>query len=97
MKIDESILEMPTETSVRAYPNPFDHSVNFVINVPHQGEGSLELVNMLGQRVQTVYKGKFASGTNTFEAKLSERQSRMLIYVLNIGSEKLTGKLLQKE
>ena len=85
------------ETSIKAYPNPFNNDVNFKVNVPEASEGSLELVNLLGQKVKTVFNGKMKAGVNTFNVNLPSQQSNMLIYVLRLGDEKITGKLIQKK
>lgn len=90
----EPIKTLPT---VRAYPNPFKDSVRFKVNIPVSTEGSLEVVNMLGQRVATVYSGKMEAGLNEFEVKIPSKQTATLFYVLRTGDKKLTGKLVQMD
>jgi hypothetical protein len=84
-------------TKVLAYPNPFSNKVNFVITSSVAGRGNLEVFNMLGQKVKTVYQGLFTKGIQTFELNLSRQQLSNLVYVLRIGDKKLTGKLLQQK
>jgi len=48
--------------AVTAYPNPFRDQVRFVINSRVSGQASLEVYNMLGQRIQTVYTGNIVAG-----------------------------------
>ena len=85
----------PSETTVKAYPNPFSDKIKFVITSPVSGDGSLDVYNMMGQRVKTVYNGFIAEGMQTFELSLSTRQVANLVYVLRIGDKKMTGKILQ--
>ncbi|SDB23142.1 Por secretion system C-terminal sorting domain-containing protein [Flavobacteriaceae bacterium MAR_2010_188] len=90
-------LSLSSETSVKAYPNPFSDKVNFKVNVPETTEGSLELINMLGQRVKTVYYGEMKAGENIFEVNIPSKQTTTLIYVLRTGDKKITGKLIQNK
>jgi hypothetical protein len=84
-----------SQTTVKAYPNPFSDKVRFELTSPVAGNGNLEVYNMMGQRVKTIYQGFISSGTQTFELNLPTRQIASLIYVLRIGDKKITGKLLQ--
>jgi len=84
-----------SQTTVKAYPNPFSDKVKFELTSPVAGKGNLEVYNMLGQRVKTIYQGFISAGTQTFELNLPTRQIANLIYVLRIGDKKITGKLLQ--
>jgi hypothetical protein len=84
-----------SQTTVKAFPNPFSDKVRFELTSPVAGNGNLEVYNMMGQRVKTIYQGFISSGTQTFELNLPTRQVASLIYVLRIGDKKITGKLLQ--
>lgn len=87
--------EIKQETSVKAFPNPFKNTINFVVDVPESGEGSLDLMNMQGEKVKTVFIGKFNTGKNTYEVNLPSHQPTTLIYILRIGNKRITGKLIQ--
>ena len=84
-----------SQTTVKAYPNPFSDKVKFELTSPVAGNGNLEVYNMMGQRVKTIYQGFISTGTQTFELNLPTRQIASLVYVLRIGDKKITGKLLQ--
>ncbi len=84
-----------SEPTVKAFPNPFGNKVKFVVTVPEAGNGSLELVNLLGQKVKTVFQGRMPAGANTFEVNLPLMRSSQLIYMLRMGDKQVTGKLLQ--
>jgi PKD repeat protein len=83
------------QTTIKAFPNPFSDNVKFVVTASQGGNGSLELFNMLGQKVKTVFQGRILSGANTFQVNLPFMKSAQLIYVLRVGDKKVTGKLLQ--
>jgi hypothetical protein len=84
-----------SQTILKAYPNPFSDKVRFELTSPVSGKGNLEVYNMMGQRVKTIYEGFISAGTQTFELNLPTRQIASLIYVLRIGDKKISGKLLQ--
>jgi hypothetical protein len=86
------IVEEPAK--VTAYPNPFSNKVKFVVTSAIAGQGSLEVYNMLGQKIKSVYQGQIIAGNQTFELSLSSAQRSNLIYVLKVGDRRVTGKLL---
>lgn len=82
-------------TTVKAYPNPFSDKVKFVVTTTEGGRGSLDVYNMMGQKIKSVYRGFITPGTQTFELSLPASQLTNLMYVLRIGDKKMSGKLLQ--
>jgi len=89
-------IESPVSgTTVKAYPNPFSDRVKFMVTSTVAGNGNLEIYNMLGQKVKTVYQGYITAGTQIFELSLPNKQVGNLVYVLRIGDKKMTGKILQ--
>jgi hypothetical protein len=80
---------------VVAYPNPFNEKINFVVTSPVSGKGSLDVYNSLGQKIKTVYQGNINKGSQNFELRLSQHQVSNLVYVLRVGDQQLTGKILQ--
>ena len=84
-----------TTVSIKAIPNPFGSKVRFMINAPSSGNGVLEIFNMQGQKVKTVYQGFISAGTNFFDLSMPGNRRAELVYVLRIGNEKVSGKLLQ--
>jgi len=90
-----SIEEAPLK--VKAYPNPFNDKVKFVVTSPANGDGTLEVFNMMGQKVKSIYSGHFIAGSQTFELSLPANQVAMLVYVLRVGGKQVTGKLIQKD
>jgi hypothetical protein len=84
-----------SQTTVKAYPNPFSDKVKFLVTSAAAGRGSLEVYNMMGQKVKTVYQGFITKGSQTFELSLPNQQVANLIYVLRVGDKKMSGKLLQ--
>jgi Ig-like domain-containing protein len=95
-RVGSSVSEVSSlQPTVKAYPNPFSDRIRFIITSPVGGKGNLEVYNMMGQKVRTVYSGFIPSGTQTFELSLPTQRVADLIYVLRIGDKKLSGKILQ--
>ena len=85
-----------SSVTVKAMPNPFSNQVRFMINNPDAaGSGTLDIYNMAGQKIKTVYQGEIPSGVSFFDLKLATQAQQNLVYVLKIGEKKVTGNLMQ--
>jgi hypothetical protein len=91
----ESIDLTRTGIKVKAFPNPYNDQVKFVVTSPESGEGRLDVLNVLGQNVKTVYQGQIHAGSQTFELKVPPQYRSTLIYTLTIGGRQVSGKLVQ--
>ena len=92
--IDETLVQSK-KLSVSAFPNPYSSKVRFTFSSPEQGEATLELFNMLGQRVSTIYRGQIPAGREQFmdyTVPISLRTN--LIYILRVNGRQVTGKLM---
>ena len=86
------------QLTVNAYPNPFTDRVRFVVRSKVSGQGSLEIYNMLGQKIETVYNGNIvAERSQTVEYRTSTKLNGGLIYIFRVGDKQATGKLLKIE
>ena len=91
----QATIQAPVPTKVLAAPNPFNDRIRFSLQSAVSGQGSLELYNMLGQKVKVVYQGYIQKGvTRTFEYNVPGTQRANLIYVFRVGDERVTGKLI---
>jgi hypothetical protein len=81
--------------TVKAYPNPFNDRVKFVVNSSVAGNGSLEVYDMLGQKIKTIYQGHINKGDQAFELSMPVKQQTPIIYIFRVGGKQVTGKLLQ--
>jgi|GEM_PF-1995416 len=83
-----------SKMGVKAFPNPFNDRIRFVVTAPESGRGSLEIFNTLGQKVKTVHQGLISEGTQTFDFTVPMAQRSTLMYVLKLNGRQVTGKLL---
>lgn len=85
-----------TKLGVSAYPNPFTNQVKFTVQSPVSGKGSLDIYNLLGQKIYSVYKGNVLAGRKeTIEFNVPSKNSGNLIYSFKVGSQQVNGKLIQ--
>ena len=84
------------ELTVSAYPNPFTDKVRFSIVSPVSGKASLDVYNMMGQKIRTIYQGYlFAGKGQLVEYQISSSYQGNLIYTLRVGDQQVNGKLMQ--
>jgi PKD repeat protein len=81
--------------SVTAYPNPYTDKVSFTVQTDIAGYGSLQVYNIMGQKVKTVYEGYVAAGKQNFTLTLPVQQRANLVYIFKVGGKQVQGKLLQ--
>ena len=82
-------------TTVKAYPNPFNSTVKFVVHTMKAGNGSLEVYNIMGQKIKTVFQGYVPAGVNNFNLNLPGQKNGNLIYRFILDKKQITGKLIQ--
>jgi hypothetical protein len=81
--------------AVAAFPNPFNDKVRFEIKSTVSGPATLEVYNMFGQKVKTVFKGNvFAGKGERVEFNVPPIQRTNLFYVLRVGANQVAGKLI---
>ncbi len=69
------------------YPNPFNPSTNIQFNLPASSEVTLEVFNMLGQKVATILNGeKLNAGSHTQKFDASSLASGMYVYRISAAN-----------
>ena len=84
-----------TKLAVSAYPNPFTDRIRFTIQSPKAGRATLEVYNLLGQKVGVPFEGQLNAGETRnveYTAPVNHRSS--LIYMLRMHGEQISGKLM---
>ncbi|MBP6687122.1 MAG: T9SS type A sorting domain-containing protein [Lacibacter sp.] len=84
------------ELKVKAFPNPFTNKVTFVFTSPETGKATLEVYNMMGQKIGTVYEGFVRAGdVQNIQYNSKSKNESNLIYKLRINDKTAIGKLIQ--
>lgn len=82
------------EFEVLTYPNPFRHEINFEFNLPEQSEVTLEIFNLLGEKVHMVKFQHLEPGIH--RVIWSPVQPENHIYFYRISSESVPNKVVVK-
>jgi hypothetical protein len=82
--------------TVTAFPNPFTDNINFQVETKQSGQGVLEVYNMTGQKVKTIFSGYMNAGRQRFSMTVPAGQTSVLLYVFTMGNQRITGKLLHQ-
>jgi hypothetical protein len=78
-----------------ASPNPFSDKIQFTLQSATSGRGTLELYNMMGQKVKTVFEGNVQAGkSRNIEYFVPVSQRTNLTWVFTVGDQKVSGKLI---
>lgn len=80
--------------SVSIYPNPFNPSTTFRINLPKPARVHLEIYNILGQKVLTLLNGNLPAGETEVLLNGNKLSSGIYFYRLNTDKKVKTGRLL---
>ena len=91
---------LPSRTQLgQNYPNPFNSTTSVRFSLEHEGDVTLALYNLLGQRVRKLVEGRVASGAQVVTWDGRDDNGRVLatgvyIYRLETGGGILVRKLL---
>jgi hypothetical protein len=102
MKIDKNELKVGIEDNaaihdydvMQNYPNPFAGTSTVKVNVRTTTTLSLEIVNMMGQIVQTVDAGVAQPGMNEITIDASGLTSGIYFYTVKAGEASVTKKMI---
>ncbi len=87
--------DLPAELSLsQNYPNPFNPVTVIRYDLPQQADVSLEVYNMLGQRVSTLVNAPQSAGSHSITFDASRLSSGVYIYRLQVGNNVLTRKMM---
>jgi hypothetical protein len=90
-----TVVNPDPQVSVTAYPNPDTDRIVFTIKSAVSGTASLELYNLLGQKVALVYQGAIEENTvRTLVYEVPVTQRKTIVYRLRIGKETVTGTVI---
>ncbi|WP_319502999.1 T9SS type A sorting domain-containing protein [uncultured Draconibacterium sp.] len=87
----------PVESALKVYPNPFKDRARFEFVSPIATQAKIDIYNMAGQMVQTVFDG-FVEENTTYNAEFKPEAevSGMYFYRMQLGEQIYNGKLMYK-
>lgn len=98
-KFDESKEVLPETISLSSnYPNPFNPSTHFSLQVNKESVVNLTVFNIIGQKVKTLYSGLIDAGIHKFTWDGRDEQGKAMetgvyLYILSSDGHKETRKM----
>ncbi len=93
--VSDQLSEIPSDYVLEQnYPNPFNPSTVFEFAAPKQSHISLELYNLLGERVATIIDGTLSAGYYSVPFNATRIASGVYFYRMRAGDFVQTRKLL---
>ena len=87
----------PNNLTVTAYPNPYSDNVTFSIDSKVSGQAVLDVYNLTGQKIKTVFQGNLQAGkSQTIQFSVPAHNRTSLMYRLQVGDKVTTGKVLYR-
>lgn len=79
---------IPSQVELKQnYPNPFNPSTQITFAIPQAGNVTLEVFNVVGQKVATLVNAPMSAGYHTVAFDATNLSSGMLIYRITAGNE----------
>lgn len=76
------------------YPNPFNPSTTIFFSLPEKANVTLEIFNLLGQKITTLADQEFPAGKHEMTWDASSAPSGIYFYRISAGAESITRKML---
>jgi len=98
--VNEGINSLPHDANLaQNYPNPFNPTTTIGFDLPSAAEVKLEVFNVLGERVRTLFNGRLQAGSTSivWDGRNDAGQSvgsGAYFYRLNTGSKTLAKKMV---
>jgi hypothetical protein len=77
---------IPSQFTISCYPNPFNNSTRINIELNYFDRISLDVYNVLGEKISTIYNGELNAGIHSFRFNANDYPSG--IYFVRASNEK---------
>lgn len=64
--VDVTQDQVPAHTQLQVYPNPFNPTVKIALNISNQSQAQINIYNLKGQLVKSLYSGMLETGKRDF-------------------------------
>ncbi|GAA4443974.1 hypothetical protein GCM10023188_45290 [Pontibacter saemangeumensis] len=95
-KENNAAVAQASENQVGVYPNPFQANTKVKVAVPRQGYVSVEVLDMQGNKVATLFNGHLQAGEYTYDfSPSSSSGSTIYLVKTQVNDQKSTTRILQ--
>ncbi len=92
--VDDFENNLPADFALaQNYPNPFNPSTTIEFSLPEKAHVTLDIYNLLGQKVATLSDGDYSAGVYSVVWRAENAASGIYFYRLNAGAEVITRKM----
>ena len=76
------------------YPNPFNPTTSFTVEMPSAGDAVINVYDLVGKTIQTIYEGTLSKGVHTFTFDGSSLPSGIYLYEIKTPSASIVKKMI---
>ncbi len=91
---EKPLVNPETYSLSQNYPNPFNPTTTITYTIPVSGKVTIEIFNVLGQKMATVVDAVKAAGTHTVDISANDLPSGIYMYRMKAGSFMQTRKMV---
>ena len=85
---------LSTTSVSQNYPNPFDGTTTFTVNLQKAANLSMKVNNILGQQVMDMQRGNVSAGTYYFQVDGTKLQDGVYFYTVKANNSEVTKKMI---
>ena len=82
------------ESTVIAYPNPFNNKVNIEVSLKKTSHIFVDVYDLTGRVIQTLANEELSAGNHIFEWNATMTEPGLYFYTVRVGNEAVTRKLV---
>ena len=79
-----------------AYPNPSVNTIYFELGIPEEGDVLLEIYDLKGQLIKSVFDGRMAKGTKHISYQLEDLKAGSYMVKLTTDDEVLSQQVIKQ-
>ena len=87
--------EMDKKYFFKAYPNPFTHEFEINYSLENEGKVSIELFNILGEKIVDVVEESQSKGSHNYKLNTSQYSNGVYMLKVTVGDDLFVKRLLK--
>jgi hypothetical protein len=96
LSAENSVAVGKNSVSANVYPNPTNNTTQLVVNLNTSSDIKVEIVNALGQTINSMNITKAQAGTHVVDVDLTNENAGVYFYTVTTNAGKTTGKIVKQ-